>query len=229
MRRGCFSIFGFLAALAIIIGALFVLGRDYIEEKIVSPDPVTVAAASLQGMREQARLSTFAARYVAVVTSTQRRMGLSARKTLIMPGDVRYEVDLAKLQDKDLRWDANSNTLSVVLPPIEVVGPEVDMTRIREYSEGGILMSLTDAESALDTANREAGQKELLRQARGDTPMRLARESTRRAIERSFLMPLRAAGVEAKVQVFFPDEVGSGKNEIWDISPSIQDVLSNRN
>src|SRR3546814_2362733 len=60
-------------------------------------DPETVVAASLQGLQEQNVLVPFTARYVAVVTSTQSRLGLSAKKTLIMPGTVRYEVDLAKL------------------------------------------------------------------------------------------------------------------------------------
>jgi hypothetical protein len=44
--------------------------QRYVESRL-SPDPVTVASASLQGLREQNRLSAFAARYVAVVTSRQ--------------------------------------------------------------------------------------------------------------------------------------------------------------
>jgi hypothetical protein len=40
----------------------------------------TVASASLQGLREQNRLSAFAANYAAVVTSEQRRFGLSAKR-----------------------------------------------------------------------------------------------------------------------------------------------------
>jgi hypothetical protein len=228
VKQGCFAAFGFLAALAILAAAIFVLGRDYIEQKFVGPDPVTVASASLQGLREQSRLSTFAARYVAVVTSKQSRLGLTAKKTLIMPGNVRYEVDLSKIKQENLRWDAGSNTLSIVLPPIEVVGPEVDMNQIREYSEGGILMRFTDAEDKLDAANRQAGQRELMRQAKEETPMRLARNATRRAVESSFVMPLRAAGLDANVRVYFPDEVNANDNEIWDISPSIEQVLENR-
>ena len=56
-------------------------------------DPETVVAASLQGLQEQNILVPFTARYVAVVNSTQSRLGLSAKKTLIMPGTVRYELD----------------------------------------------------------------------------------------------------------------------------------------
>ncbi len=129
------------------------------------PDPVTIASASLQGLKEQNRLSAFAARFVAVTTSTQSQFGLSAKKTLIMPGMVRYEVDLAKLQQKDVSWDAGTRTLGVVLPPIEVSPPQIDLTQMREYGEGGILSAFTDADSKLQDANRRAGQQELVRQA----------------------------------------------------------------
>jgi hypothetical protein len=169
-------------------------------------DPTSVARASLEAVREQNRLTPFAARFVAVVTSEQSRFGFSARKTLIMPGMVRYEVDLARLQQRDLRWDGATSTLSVTLPPIEIAGPDVDLAATKEYGEGGVLMALTDAEKQLDAANRKAGQTELLAQARGETPMRLAREAARSAIQRSFAMPLRAAGIAATVTVRFADE-----------------------
>ncbi|TFI58685.1 hypothetical protein E2493_08600 [Sphingomonas parva] len=40
-------------------------------------------------------------------------------------------------------------------------------------------------------------------------PMRLARDAARRAIERSFAMPLKAAGKDANVAVRFLDRPGS--------------------
>src|SRR3546814_3258102 len=73
--------------------------QSYVGKKL-SPDPVTIANSSLQGLQEQNRLSAFAARYVAVVTSTQSRLGLTAEKTMIMPGMVRYEVDLGKRSEE---------------------------------------------------------------------------------------------------------------------------------
>lgn len=191
------------------------------------PDPETIAAASLQSMREQARLTPFAARYVAVVTSRQSRLGLAAQKTLIMPGNVRYELDLAKLQQRDLAWDPTSGTLTISLPPLEISDPEVDLTQVREYSEGGVLMALTDAEKSLDEANRRRGRQELVRQAREPLPMRLARDAAKRAVERSFAMPLRAAGTEATVVVRFADEDGQDPSYL-DRSRRIEDVLKER-
>ena len=166
-------------------------------------DPETVVAASLQGLQEQNVLVPFTARYVAVVTSTQSRLGLSAKKTLIMPGTVRYELDLGKLKQSDLDWDAATNALTVTLPPLRLAGPEIDIDAISEYRDGVILLTLTDAEASLDTANRKAAQGELIKQAKGPTPMRLAQTAARTAIQQSFAMPLKAAGIDAKVTARF--------------------------
>ncbi|PZU09729.1 DUF4230 domain-containing protein [Sphingomonas sp.] len=194
------------AILIAVIVALLYVGVGYRMRHMFDGDPSTVARASLQAVRQQNRLVPFAARFVAVVTAEESRFGFSARKTLIMPGLVRYSLDLGKLRDRDLKWDAAARTLTVTLPPIELEGPEVDLTAVREYGEGGVLMMLTDAEKELDAANRKAGQAELVAQAHDALPMRLATDAARSAIERSFAMPLRAAGIDATVVARFRDE-----------------------
>lgn len=226
---GCLKALGFAALVLVAMGAGFwYLGQNMVRSMFAAPDPVSVATSSLQSLREQNRLSTFAADYVAVVTSTQNRFGLSAKKTMIMPGSVRYEVDLSKLDQKDLSWDANTKTLSVVLPPIELNGPDVKIDQIKQYGEGGILMTLTDAESQIDDANRKAGQAELLAKARSPTAMRLARDATRRTVERNFELPLKAAGINANVDVRFADEPDPNNHQVWDMSRSPADVVANK-
>jgi hypothetical protein len=170
------------------------------------PPPVSIAQASLQSMREQQRLTTLSARYVAVVTSRQERGVLTPEKTMIMQGDVRYEVNLAALTQDSLRWDEATKTLSVTLPPIEISEPQVDLKTIQEYDNGSLAFTFTSAEDALDNANRDAALKSLTEQARSPLPMRTARESAQRAIARSFALPLRAAGVDANVEVRFADQ-----------------------
>jgi len=219
---------GALALIALFIaGGFWALGY-YVSGKMKGPDPVTIASASLQGLKEQNRLSAFAARFVSVTTSTQSQFGLSARKTLIMPGMVRYEVDLAKLRQKDVTWDPGTKTLGVTLPPVEVSQPQIDLTQMREYGEGGLLSTFTDADAKLQEANRRAGQRELVRQAHEAVPLNLARDATRRAVERSFAMPLKAAGVDVTVKVRFADEARN-KDEVWDTTRSLEEVLGNRN
>jgi hypothetical protein len=225
MRALRSALIGAAVAIVLLVAGYFVM-RGVLSARF-APKPETIAAASLQGMREQNRLSTFAARYVAVVTSSQSRLGvLSARKTLIMPGQVRYEVDLAKLTERDVRWDGASGTLTVTIPPVEVVGPDIDLDGIREYDSGGLLMKLSNTEDRLDQSNRQAAQAELLRQASSPTPMRIARDATRRAVERNFALPMRAAGLDAKVVVRFADERRS--DEQMDRSTPLSEALGNR-
>ncbi len=224
MRGWRFILPGLIAGL--ILGAVLV-ALIRVGNWFGGPDPESIATASLQSMKEQARLTAFEARFVAVVTSRQSRFGLTAEKTLIMPGSVRYEVDLARLQQRDLRWDEDSKTLAISLPGLEISRPEIHMNEVREYGGGGVLAALTDAESKLDQANRNAGQAELVRQAKQPMPLRLARDAARRAVERSFAMPLAAAGLDAKVTVRFRDE-GSQDPSQLDRSRRVEDVLKER-
>jgi len=214
-------------AVALILGLLVGGALDIGKRLFGGPDPETVASSALQSMRAQNRLVPFVARYVSVVSSRQERFGglVSAERTLILPGDVRYELDLAKLGPEDVQWEAGSNTLSVTLPEIEIAGPEVDLAAAREYGEGGVLSAVTDADQALDRNNRARAVADLRKQAAAPVPMRLAREAGRQAVERSFALPLQAAGFDdAKVVARYPTE-GSPVTKPLDRSRSYNEVL----
>ena len=206
--------------IALVLGLLIGVGSGIADRIFGGPNPTTIASASLESMRAQNRLIAFVARYVSVTSSKQERLGglVSTERTLILPGDVRYELDLSKLQPKDVAWDGASNTLSVRLPEIEIAGPDVDLNAAREYGEGGVLAALTHADQQLDQANRAAAVKDLRKQASAEVPMRLARQAAKAAIERSFAMPLIAAGFkDAKVVARFPTE-GTGEASYLDLS-----------
>jgi len=194
-------------------------------ESTFGPDPVSIASASLSGLQEQNRLTVFEASYNASVTTSVTRLGFSARKTLILPGVVRYELDLAKLKQDDVRWDDESENLSIRLPVIEVARPEVQLDRIQTYENGGVLMALTNAEEVLDQANRKKALTELTKQAQNPVQMQLAQDAAKRAVESSFALPLKAAGLNAKVDAFFPFE-GGGNQDQWDLSRPIREVLA---
>ena len=193
-------------AAALILGLLIGVSSGLADRLFSGPKPETIASASLESMRAQNRLIAFVARYVSVTSSRTSRFGFSAERTLILPGSVRYELDLAKLQPSDVKWDAAAKTLSVSLPEIEIAGPEVDLAASREYGEG-LLGRVTDDNQQLDQANRARAVQDLRKQASGEVPMRLARQAARTAVERSFAMPLMAAGFnDVKVVARFPTD-----------------------
>ena len=111
------------------------------------------------------------------------------------------------------------------LPEIEIAGPDVDLNAVQEYGAGGVLSVLTNADQTLDQANRAGAVADLRKQAQGEVPMRLARQAARAAIERSFAMPLIAAGFkDAKVVARFPTE-GSDEASYMDLSTPYEEAI----
>jgi hypothetical protein len=203
---------------ALVLGVLLGMTSGIADRIFGGPKPETIASASLKSMRAQNRLTAFAARYVSVTTSTTNNFGFSAKRTLILPGTVRYELDLSKLQPKDVSWDKSSSTLRVRLPEIEIAGPDVDLTAAQEYGESGVLSAFTNADQKLDQANRARAVQNLRQQASAEVPMGLARQAARAAVERSFAMPLMAAGFnDVKVVARFPTE-GADEPSYLDLS-----------
>ena len=200
---------------ALLLGLLLGITTGAVDRLFGSADPKVIASSSLESMRAQNRLVAFVARYVSVTSAKTSRLGFSAERTLILPGDVRYEVDLSRLREQDVSWDAGTQTLTVRLPEVELAGPEVDLAAAREYGQGGLLGAITNVEGQLDDANRAAAVADLRKQASAEVPMRLAREAARTAIERSFSLPLKAAGFkDAKVVARFATEGGDDPSYI---------------
>lgn len=210
-------------AVALALGVLVGMASGLAERVFGGPSPKTIAASSLESMRAQNRLVAFVARYVSVVSASQSRFGLSSQRTLILPGDVRYELDLSRLAQKDVTWDESTKTLRVRLPDVEIAGPEVDLNSARDYGSDGLVARLTGGEARLDQANRAAAVADLRKQALAELPMRLAREAARAAVERSFVLPLKAAGFDdAKVVTRFAFEDNA---DAWDVTRPYNEVM----
>ena len=89
-------------AVALVLGVLLGMATGVADRIFGGPNPKTIASSSLESMRAQNRLIAFVARYVSVTTASEQRLGglVSTERTLILPGDVRYELDLSKLQPR---------------------------------------------------------------------------------------------------------------------------------
>lgn len=216
-----------MVAVALVLGVMLGLTTGIVDRIFGGPNPTTIASASLESMRAQNRLIAFVARYVSVVSSSQQRLGglVSSERTLVLPGDVRYELDLSKLEPNDVTWDGSSNTLRVRLPEIEIAGPDVDINAAREFGDSGVLSALTNADEQLDQTNRARAVSDLRKQASAEVPMRLARQAARQAVERSFAMPLLAAGFKnVKVVARFPTD-GTDDPSYLDLSTPYEEAI----
>ena len=156
--------------------------------------------SALNPCGQQNRLIAFVARYVSVTTSETSRLGFSAKRTLILPGDVRYELDLAKLQSEDVdlgcfdeHASACSSRKSSLPVPMSILLPRAGIWRGRR----SVGADRCRTRSSIRT-NRAKAVSDLRKQASGAVPMRLAHQAARAAIERSFAMPLLAAGFDGR-------------------------------
>lgn len=207
----------FLAGLVVaaLAGAALVLGAPALRERLLPGAAVrgeTVVAATLEAVRREQKLLVFAAFLTADVTSSVQKTfldmavpGTGVTKTLIVPGEVRYAINLAALTPADLGWNETTRTLTVRLPPVEPLDPVLRLERMRGYSEKGPLAAVTDVEAVADDMNRRAIARALMAQARTPELMRLAEAAGAEALRNSFLLPLRAAGLEGvSVEVVRP-------------------------
>jgi hypothetical protein len=55
--------------------------------------------------------------------------------------------------------------------------------------------------------------------------MRLAREAARRAITQNFAVPLKAAGIDAKIEAKFGDEMVGKVDTRWDLSTPLEEIV----
>jgi hypothetical protein len=89
-----------------------------------------------------------------------------------------------------------------------------------------LLGVFTNAGSQLDEANRAKAVSDLRQQAQAPVPMRLAREAARQDIERSFAMPLTAAGFkDVRVVARFPEDGDTGPTTYMDGSTPLNEVV----
>ncbi|WP_416909113.1 MAG: DUF4230 domain-containing protein [Polymorphobacter sp.] len=170
------------------------------------PDVLSVADATLTAVKREARLTVFTARLNATITSRTSRLGglIKASKTLIIPGTIRYEVDLSGLSLDDMRWNRAENSLTIFAPRPQIAGPEVDLARAVEYKDGAFLLAVTDVEAAFDEANRKAVAATMREQAAARVLVDLADDAARDVIGEMFRLPLATAGhPDTKVKVTF--------------------------
>ncbi len=195
-------IWGWGIAALILIGLL----AGWNSRRAATPDgdPQMIVQASLETLKEQQVLTPFIARYVAVVPQTTASAG--APQLLLVPGTVRYEVDVEGVRASDLEWNATTKELEIKLPKLRVNGPDIVHDAIARWRGGGKPVPLAKKGGGIDRASRRNAEAQLLEQARAKGPMEEAKAAVRAIVKRSFSTPLKSAGVDAGVKVYFADE-----------------------
>lgn len=143
------------------------------------------------------------------------------------PYSVIYMVDLSKLREENLRWNAEERVMIVDAPAVVVGEPNVDLARA-QVSQSGVWISRRSGQAlqrrAAVTLGGAARQK-----ANDPANVAKAQAAAREAIAANLGLSLRAAGLgDVRLVVRLPGEAKPAnlKDEQWDMSRPISEVLA---
>lgn len=161
---------------------------------------------ALEDLKEQGRVTPFVSRLMAVA-KLKPEGGIPATEPLvIVPGLVRYELDLNAIRPEDVKWNSDAQRLVIRLPALTVTNPQLELDNVRKYEPDGSLAVLSSANPLLGNSGQKQLHDLLLAEAKSEVSMRFARDSARKTVERSFTIPFRAAGLGVSVKARFADE-----------------------
>lgn len=153
---------------------------------------------------------------------------LKSDQVVKMPFSVDYFVDVSKLDAGDLEWNGQTRTLIVNAPDVTPGKPNVDESRRTLVQTNGLFVT-RQASEALSRRVSAHAQSRALATAHSPERMAQARDYGRAAIGKLMTAPLTAAGYgDARVIVTFPPERKGRKDEQWDVTTPINQVLANR-
>lgn len=215
-----------LALTAALIAAT-VLGYRYFNQNYtVSKDErgraqAQVVAATLYG-RNDLRVSRLSGTVQGVGQASRLWGWLTASQVVKAPFTVDYFIPLGRLRLRDFRWDAEREVMFVDAPEpvperanIDLANTTLNQTRGVFVTRGAMAeMSRQVSASAAQVAAERASAPENRDKSRAHA---------RAALERLIGGSLRAAGLDARVEVRFPDERRS--SEQMDRSTPLSEVL----
>jgi hypothetical protein len=170
-------------------------------------DPV---GSAMLAFEKQNSLNVFSSRFEIVAESenAQGVLGidiLKSRQATIIPATVTYRLDLGHMDRDAFAWDAPSQTLNVVLPPLRISRPNLDEAQARVFTEGNWVTA--NAQRSLSRNNSLQAERKAAVFAKNPQVLSLAKNAAKEAVRQNLAIPLQVAGYEnAKVVVRFEGE-----------------------
>ena len=225
------QIVALLVILGVIAAGLAVAYRSYTERYTVETegrDGLAVARVVRATLTDASELKVSTLRgTVQSVASDSRGFGMiNSNRVMKAPFEVDYFVDLSGLGPADFRWDEASRTLLVRAPDVRIGKVNVDESRTYLDRTTGIFVTRA---AMAEMQRRASAGAERVANTEAAKPERIvaAKRNARAALSALFRMPLSVAGLgDVSVEVEF---VGDARRtgERWDVSRSLQEVLTN--
>lgn len=170
-------------------------------------DPV---GSAMLAFEKQNSLTVFSSRFEVVAESVNTTsvgpLDLAeTRQASIIPANVEYRVDLSGMGRERMRWDADSETLSVVLPPLRISRPNLDEAQAKTFTEG--VWVTRNASRELNRNNSLQAERKAAAFAKNPEVLALARQAAKEAVRQNLAVPMQVAGYgDVTVDVRFDGE-----------------------
>ena len=127
------------------------------------------------------------------VTSVDRGPIFSSEQRATLPFSVDYYVDLSKVDLGDTRYNSQSRTLRIEVPPVRIADPNIDLTRGKVGTAEGFWVSRR-ASADLIRRGLTLTRTQAAQTAAKPENIQRAREEARQRIQALLKLPLEAAG-----------------------------------
>ena len=170
-------------------------------------DPV---GSAMLAFEKQNSLTVFSSRFEVVAESVDTRGVLNidlleSRQAAIIPATVEYRLDLSSMDRDRFNWDEESETLSVILPPLRISRPNLDEGAQKTFTEGTYVSR--DASADLARNNSQQAERKAAAFAKNPEVLQLARQAAKEAVRQNLAIPLQVAGYgDVTVEVRFDGE-----------------------
>ncbi|HWQ13981.1 MAG TPA: DUF4230 domain-containing protein [Roseiflexaceae bacterium] len=164
---------------------------ERVRQVVATPTPtIRDRGGTIQQIRSLNRLETQQYSVERIIEANVERgnlldLFLGERLLLIASGDVVAGVDLSKLHEDDVQISADGETITLRLPPSEILSARLDNDRTRVYDRqtrvGTQILGGQDKD--LETQARQEAERQILEAACEDGVMQKAADEARRAME----------------------------------------------
>jgi hypothetical protein len=143
-------------------------------------------ATSLVAFERQNSLTVFSAEMAPVVSSDDSRLfGLvQSKQVAVIPARIDYTIDLSQMNRDRMAWNAQTQTLSVRLPPLRLSRPNLDEARAQYLREG--VWITRAAQDKLTRDNTRLAEQLATQQAANPVLMGLARNAAKTPCARTW-------------------------------------------
>jgi hypothetical protein len=194
-----------LGAILVVIYSLST-GKSALERlvpSLPSGNVVESASATIQKLDRESQLVSTTAYVQAVVRKKDEQVYGNAEVVRIIPAKIHYAVNLAGIDPKKMEYDAQTQTLYVPLPDVEILSIDPDLERAELIKSLDTFRTESGIGNQLEQATEKMVRPTLERMGTSPEIMRFAKDQAILSVRQMLEASLEAVGKRTRVKPYF--------------------------